>query len=235
MQRSYALRRRSNPELAFRLRQRAQIVVRAIRRFAISPGGLSILDLGCAEGAALREINRLLPGNRFCGLELSDDLLRESGPMPPNMELRHGDVTAPPPDIPRNAFHVVSALAILEHLPNPDVALARAVELLKPGGLLVATCPVPFWDRASDLFRLHNADGHACELDRKGMTRLATAAGLEILGVDLFMWAPVAILPYAGIRLSPAVALDLDERIRAMKLFNGLFVNQALVARKPQA
>src|SRR5690606_3229290 len=38
---------------------------------------------------------------------------------------------------------VVTAFDVLEHLPRPEVLIAEAAPVLRPGGLLVAATPVP--------------------------------------------------------------------------------------------
>jgi SAM-dependent methyltransferase len=92
------------------------------------------VDLGCGHrGATLAHFApRLRHG---IGLDLDVD-----GPPAPNVELiRHSvDVRFPLEDASVDA---VSALAVLEHVAHPDILLAEARRILKPGGTLVVTTP----------------------------------------------------------------------------------------------
>src|SRR2546425_4656314 len=53
----------------------------------------------------------------------------------PNLEVRKHDIASD--ELPAEAFDLVHARAVLEHLPERDKALARMVEALRPGGWLL--------------------------------------------------------------------------------------------------
>ena len=76
-------------------------------------------------------------------------------------------------------------------------------------------------------------DQHKTDFDKKGLINIVGSAGLEYLAFDRFMWAPISVLPYMKIPISPPLSLKLDRIIRSLKLFNLLFVNQCIIARKP--
>lgn len=67
-----------------------------------------------------------------------------------------------PADLPADAgsFDCITALAVLEHVEDPDAFAAACHALLRPGGRVVLTVPHPFVDRIVDaLIFLRLADG----------------------------------------------------------------------------
>ena len=64
MDASYARKRRESPALGFRLRSRAQVVIRAWKKYG-GQGSPRILELGAAEGRTLVEISRQIGPGRY--------------------------------------------------------------------------------------------------------------------------------------------------------------------------
>jgi SAM-dependent methyltransferase len=88
-----------------------------------------ILDIGCGEGA-LRVALPARLGSRVVGLDASATMLA-AHPWP----VVQGDATALP--FMAGAFDVAVAVNVLDHLPDPAVAIAEAHRVLAPGGTLV--------------------------------------------------------------------------------------------------
>ena len=230
---SYARDRVTRPELRWRLATRAAVVVDAARRLGHCRPGLRVLDMGCAEGRTMLETSAQLPGSTFDGVEYSSDLVEAAVVLPEGITIRQGDITDLPPDIAAESYDIVSALAVLEHLPVPVSAVLEAQRVLRPGGLFVATSPSPTWDRLSTGSGLLKGDAHVSDMDRGYLMGLVREAGLEPLEYRRFMWAPVAFLPYLHILPSPRLALRVDRIVESLRFLNWMFVNQAIVARKP--
>ncbi len=231
----YSADRKKKLELKFRLSVRAGIVAHAVGKYSTSTTGLKILDLGAAEGRTLVKISDFLPGNEFIGIEYSQELISSDLVLPENIALVRGDVTKLPKRLAPQAFDVVSALAVLEHLGTPLDAVREAYRVLKPEGLFIATCPVPTWDHISNKLGLLKEDHHEIDMDRRLMTNIVNDAGFDLLEYRKFMWAPISFLPYLYIPISPMFSIKCDQWIETIKILNWLFVNQVVIGRKPSS
>ncbi len=233
MDAGYADDRTRRKHLIFRYKSRALAAVRGFLEFFPSARNPAVLELGAAEGSTLLEIRRLLGGEgRYLGVELSDSLLAKVPRLPQGVRVIKGDVTGLPASIEDQSFDLVTALAVLEHLDEPILAVREAFRVLRVGGVFVATTPNPWWDAVSTRAGLLKGEYHASDLTLRAMQRLAETAGFSVVRTRPFMFAPVGFLPYLGATLSPALALDLDRTLNRVRIFDRLFVNQLLIARR---
>jgi 2-polyprenyl-3-methyl-5-hydroxy-6-metoxy-1,4-benzoquinol methylase len=233
LDRTYAEERQEELEFVFRYKVRAKVVENAVRCYLAKAEDLNILDFGVAEGLTLKELDQLLPGNNFIGIEYSAELIEQAPELPNNIKIVQGDVTRLDADIKGQSFDVVVALALLEHLLKPVEAVREAASVLRPGGIFVATSPHPFWDKVSTRLGLLKDHQHEIEMSNERFMSFAKDAGLEILTYERFMWAPLSVLPYLKIKISPLFSLKFDRWLAKLIIFNWLFVNQLIVARKP--
>ena len=230
---SYALGRLNNPELVFRYRLRARMVMYAAKKYLGSCGPFRILDLGAAEGKALLELRTLLPFGEYAGVEYSEELTRLKNELPKDVRIVKGDVMNLPEEIKGRPYNIVSAMALLGHLANPLGAVSEAAGVLCDGGIFVATCSHPFWEIVSARLGLLKEEPHVSGISKQFLIDIVQKAGLEFLNYERFMWAPVAILSYLKISVSPGASITVDKIMRRVKIFNWLFINQCIIARKP--
>ncbi len=228
----YARERGASPVLRFRLRSRALVAVDAARA-RLPAGPLRVLDLGAAEGRTLCFLREQLGAGTYVGVELSDELLAQAGALPPDVRLVRGDVTRLPPEIEAGGFDLCTALAVLEHLGDPDACMQEAMRALRPGGVFVATCPNPWWDRVAGRLGLVDDDAHEQELGGPALADRLRRAGFVDVVYTPFMWAPVGALPYLRVPVPPRLGLDVDRWVRRLRVLDRGFVNQAVIATKP--
>lgn len=110
---------------------------RMIRDFAPPERPLRILDAGCGTGGML-DLYRTWPDARAVGIDLSPDALGFSHGRG-HQRLVGGDLTLLP--FRSGSFDVVTALDVIEHVPDDARALSEISRVLRPGGILVATVP----------------------------------------------------------------------------------------------
>lgn len=108
--------------------------------------GWSYLDVGCGGGDVTRELARRAgPLGRVVGEDIDEVKLamarREASEQGfPHIDFRYRDVyapLAPSEQAAQGGFDFVYVRFLLTHLPDPRTALARLVERLRPGGVLV--------------------------------------------------------------------------------------------------
>lgn len=232
MDASYNEGRLSKPHLNFRYKVRGQVAVDGFRRFHPNAKEPKVLEMGAADGLTLLHIRELLGSGEFLGVEYAQELLDTAPSLPSDTRLIRGDVTALPDEVPSDYWDLVSCLAVLEHLDNPQKAVDEAYRILKPGGVFVATCPNPFWDDLAGKFGLVQDEFHAVEVTGDVLIDLAKKAGFKYATFEPFMWVFTGALPYAGLSLDPKLSLEIDSYVRRLKKLDFSFVNQAVVAVK---
>lgn len=118
-------------------RNRERVMKRLLRRHAV-PG--RSLDVGTGTGLLLRH---MLPAS--VGLDINPRNMARASQYAPQCHLTLGDAEALP--LQSNAFSTVLCTEVLEHLPNPEQAVAEIERVLAPGGVLIGSVPgrSPIW------------------------------------------------------------------------------------------
>jgi ubiquinone/menaquinone biosynthesis C-methylase UbiE len=171
------------------------IMAEALARLPPPPGPLTALDIGCGDGAFSQALLGAL--GRRLSLTLLDPSLAmlmaaEERLGPGRARLILGDLDSP--ELGPGTCDLVIAAHVLEHLPDPVLALARMKRLLRPGGSLILAVSRPHW--CSRLVWLHWRHRRFRQAEMLGLLRQAGFA-------DLHVWQPPAGPPR---RLSLAYA-----------------------------
>jgi len=108
------------------------------------PGPAVVIDVGCGDGAALAAAAApaALAGgtaHRFAGIDWSPDALRLARGR--GLEVVRGSVAAPGLPVSDAAADVVIMSELIEHLVDPDEAIAEVRRVLRPGGSLLLSTP----------------------------------------------------------------------------------------------
>jgi ubiquinone/menaquinone biosynthesis C-methylase UbiE len=102
--------------------------------------GDAVLDVGCGYGADLIQVARLVsPGGVVTGLDVSEAMVSEAAHRAQGLDLavdfRVGDACQLP--FQDGSFDACRAETLLQHVPQPHVAFAEIVRVVKPGGRIV--------------------------------------------------------------------------------------------------
>lgn len=141
-----------------------------------------ILDLGCGEGITLERLIKHFPGRNIQGI----DILPENVAICETLQLpaRLGDVYAL--DCQDSSQDVVLFLEVLEHLPEPEIAIREINRILRPGGRVLILFPndrMFFFSRLITCrFREAFYDpGHVRQWTIADVTRLVSSSGFQLV------------------------------------------------------
>jgi 2-polyprenyl-3-methyl-5-hydroxy-6-metoxy-1,4-benzoquinol methylase len=98
---------------------------------------IDILDLGCGEGISLENIKNALPSAEVSGI----DYLNENISICRNQNLNVKQGNVYDLDIQDNSFDAVIFMEVIEHLEDPQKAIAEIHRILKPNGSLIIGFP----------------------------------------------------------------------------------------------
>lgn len=101
--------------------------------------GMRVLDVGCGPGTLTAEMARRVAPGCVVGMDISTRMIEAAeAAWPPsrlsNLLFYAGDIRA---SAWRAEFDLVNAARILQWLPEPQAAVARMTEAVRPGGLVV--------------------------------------------------------------------------------------------------
>lgn len=155
--------------------------------------GLSVLDVGCGAGIALRHLATLKPQkiSRYVGIDLAAERLRSRYRDIRDIDVDFHNVNLDDPwDF--GEFDVVWCSEVIEHLIDDGGQIVKMGQALKPGGMALITTPcLEFVQHMGASFppilktSLVQDGGHVRHGYRfEDMVRLATDAGLLVNSVD---------------------------------------------------
>lgn len=105
--------------------------------------GARVLDIGCGAGAALAALARFRPDLELHGVELAPEAAKRARSL--GFDVREGDLLDGPYE--PASFDLVRMGHVVEHFRDPRKVLAKAHEILRPGGVLFGETPnVACWD-----------------------------------------------------------------------------------------
>lgn len=111
-----------------------------VEELHVQPGE-RVLDVGCGRGAALLPLAAATgPGGSALGIDLSPAMVALTAADTahlPHVEVRVGDASAP--ELPAEAYDVVSCCLVLFFLPDPLAAVRAWAPSLAPGGRVGVT------------------------------------------------------------------------------------------------
>ena len=98
-----------------------------------------VLEIGCGNGSAIKELRELWPEAEIIGLEPMQSAVREAQEQ--GLPVYQGVLGHTLPSSIIGRFDVIYSLHVIEHVPNPVEFLKTIRTLLAPKGRIVITCP----------------------------------------------------------------------------------------------
>ena len=153
-----------------------------------------LLDIGCGQGDFIARAQAM--GWRVEGV----DLLRWNDPQP--VPIHVGDFLAM--ELPEDHFDVVTAWALLEHVPRPSLFFRKISRLLKHEGVFIFTVP-NFAAPGMKTSCTEDVPRHLQLFSEKSVRRHLSAVGLELLATyhtdRLYTSYPFGLVRHALYRL----------------------------------
>lgn len=104
--------------------------------------GSRVLDVACGPGLLCRKIKERVPRAQVVGVDFSEFMIARNQERDASLGIDYHQLdirTALP--LLDGPFDVVTMCEILEHLEQPETVVSAAMDLLKPGGRFILTCP----------------------------------------------------------------------------------------------
>jgi SAM-dependent methyltransferase len=130
----------------------------------------SHLDIGCSAGALLREVQKAHPGITSVGVDIDPEFTQYAV----------GLFILPSIDNVTGLFDLITIIHTLEHINEPQPFLAKVVQHLSPGGILIIEVP----NRRAWMVA-YAAPEHIIAYEKQSLYYLMNKSGLKV-GATLF-------------------------------------------------
>lgn len=130
-----------------------------------------LLDIGCANGALLREFNRVAPKWKLVGFEIDDKRKKEVESIPSVESFFSGSI-----EKIDSQFDIITLIHVFEHLAYPEKWLRNLGKLLKPNGFIIIQVPDPM----KNPYNLLVAD-HCSHFLLKDLRNIAVRSGYHVI------------------------------------------------------
>lgn len=194
--------------------------------------GMSLLDIGCGPASLTADLARQVAPGYVLGIDPASAILEEARAAVAglaNIEVREGDVYGL--DMTDDAFDVVHAHQVLQHLTDPIAALAEMGRVARPDGLVAVRDAdyraMTWWpadpglDRWMDLYQaVARANGTEPDAGRR-LLAWAQEAGLSVVEANASVWCfstPEDREWWGGLWAERVVASTLAEQARGQGL-----------------
>jgi 2-polyprenyl-3-methyl-5-hydroxy-6-metoxy-1,4-benzoquinol methylase len=148
---------------------------REIERLAgsLRKSPLDILDVGCRDGTLTKTYAK---GQRVKGLDIDPEAVERAN-LIEGFDVQKHDLNLAPLPFSDEAFDIVVAGEVIEHLQFPDAVVAEIRRVLRPGGIFIGSVPNAFRLRNRILFLL----GRDYEVDPTHLHQFSATAMHKLL------------------------------------------------------
>jgi 2-polyprenyl-3-methyl-5-hydroxy-6-metoxy-1,4-benzoquinol methylase len=157
----------------------------------------SLLDVGCGEGVLVHKWAQRLAQARVVGIDLEEPSIQAGWRERQAPNLDYKVMRAENLPFTDSEFDLVTAIEVLEHVPDPEHTLS---EMARCGGrhLLVSVPREPLWRmlnmaRGAYLSELGNTPGHLNHWSRRSFTKLLSRYGKVAEARSPFPWTMLLV------------------------------------------
>jgi 2-polyprenyl-3-methyl-5-hydroxy-6-metoxy-1,4-benzoquinol methylase len=157
----------------------------------------SLLDVGCGEGVLVHKWALALGDRRVVGIDLEEPSIQAEWATrsAPNLEYRV--VTPGPLPFGDDEFDVVTAIEVLEHVPDPEQTVSEMARVAS-GHLLVSVPREPLWRglnmaRGAYLRDFGNTPGHLNHWSKRSFVELLSRHGEVVEARSPFPWTMLSV------------------------------------------
>lgn len=188
-------------DVNFWFRARNELILWALTSYFAS--ATSFLELGCGTGFVLRGVRGVLPAARLVGSEIFVSGLGFAAKRVPTAEFYQIDARSIPF---RDAFDVIGAFDVIEHIEDDRKVLEQISAALVPGGGVLITVPQhPSMWSPQDSFA-----HHVRRYTARDVTRKLHDTGLEVVRSTSFMSLLLPMMLIARMRSRATGAHEFD-------------------------
>lgn len=170
---------------------RNRIIIWALQ--AYFPEAQDYLEIGCGTGFVLAGVREAAPDLRLTGTELYPQGLEYARLRVPDAELAQMDARKIPYE---EAFDVIGAFDVLEHIQEDETVLAQMHAGLRPGGGILVTVPQHAWLWSPN----DEVAKHCRRYSRKELTTKVRRAGFEVARVTSFVSLLLPLMALSRLR-----------------------------------
>lgn len=199
---------------------RREILKSELERHLVSKRGLSILDVGCGAGGNIKILGEF---GAVTGLDISEEALKFAKTRGVFKNLVQGNAERLP--FPDNTFDLISALDVLEHVPDDQQALREIFRVLKKGGLALITVPAHRWLWSRHDEALHHLRRYTTDELREKLRK----AGFRVAEHSHFVVPAIFFLVFQKILRRIRKIREAQETIDTYDIILPPWLNRALI------
>jgi 2-polyprenyl-3-methyl-5-hydroxy-6-metoxy-1,4-benzoquinol methylase len=157
----------------------------------------SLLDVGCGEGVIVQRLARQLASSRVVGVDLKEDSIQAGWSRHTAQNLEYTTLSGGELPFADGEFELVSAIEVLEHVPDPERTLGEMARCAQRH-LLVSVPREPLW-RALNMARgayvpkLGNTPGHLNHWSKRAFIELLGGHGEIVEARSPFPWTMLLV------------------------------------------
>jgi 2-polyprenyl-3-methyl-5-hydroxy-6-metoxy-1,4-benzoquinol methylase len=157
----------------------------------------SVLDVGCGEGVLTSRWAERLATAPVVGIDLEDRKLRSEWDKRRRHNLEFRAMPVQQLQFDDGEFDLVAAIEVLEHVPEPERAVAQMARVARRH-LLVSVPREPLWRalnvaRGAYIRQLGNTPGHVNHFSKRAFERLLSRHGEVVEACSPFPWTMLLV------------------------------------------